>query len=70
MASLAIPWGEAKDDEAGEGGYHLIWTLDMVQSAMGLLAAGKYGNTTTGLDLPCNLLDRRWRLRPELLGGR
>jgi glucoamylase len=41
VASLAIPWGEAKDDEEGRGGYHLIWTRDMVQSAMGLLAAGK-----------------------------
>ena len=46
VASLAIPWGEAKDDQAGEGGYHLIWTRDMVQSAMGLLAAG---NTETPL---------------------
>ena len=46
VASLAIPWGEAKDDQAGEGGYHLIWTRDMVQCAMGLLAAG---NTETPL---------------------
>ena len=41
IASLAIPWGEAKGDEEGEGGYHLVWTRDMVQSALGLLAAGK-----------------------------
>ncbi len=40
VASLAIPWGEAKDDRDGEGGYHLVWTRDMVHSAMGLLAAG------------------------------
>ena len=41
IASLAIPWGEVKSDKDGEGGYHLVWTRDMVQSAMGMLAAGK-----------------------------
>lgn len=39
IASLAIPWGEAKGDE-DMGGYHLVWTRDMVNSATGLLAAG------------------------------
>lgn len=41
IASLAIPWGEAKGDEEGKGGYHLVWTRDMAHSASGLLAAGK-----------------------------
>ncbi|MBI4258343.1 MAG: glucan 1,4-alpha-glucosidase [Thaumarchaeota archaeon] len=45
IASLSIPWGQAKGDE-GKGGYHLVWTRDMVNSAMGLLAAG---NTETPL---------------------
>ena len=40
VASLTIPWGSARDDQAGKGGYHLVWTRDMVESAMGLLAAG------------------------------
>ena len=40
VASLSIPWGEARNDENGKGGYHLVWTRDMVESAMGLLAAG------------------------------
>ncbi|HTU43986.1 MAG TPA: glycoside hydrolase family 15 protein [Bryobacteraceae bacterium] len=40
IASLTIPWGEARDDKEGKGGYHLVWTRDMVESAMGLLAAG------------------------------
>jgi len=40
VASLAIPWGEAKGDLEGEGGYHLVWTRDLVQCALGLLAAG------------------------------
>lgn len=40
IASMSIPWGEAKGDE-DMGGYHLVWTRDMVNSATGLLAAGK-----------------------------
>ena len=39
VASLAIPWGEAKGDKDA-GGYHLVWTRDMVMSATALLAAG------------------------------
>ncbi|MBI2917335.1 MAG: glucan 1,4-alpha-glucosidase [Chloroflexi bacterium] len=45
IASMSIPWGEARGDE-DMGGYHLVWTRDMVNSASGLLAAG---NTATGL---------------------
>ncbi|MBW3637909.1 MAG: glucan 1,4-alpha-glucosidase [Armatimonadetes bacterium] len=40
IASLSIPWGEAKNDE-DTGGYHLVWPRDMVNSATGLLAAGQ-----------------------------
>lgn len=39
IASLSIPWGEVKGDE-DLGGYHLVWTRDMVKSAIGLLASG------------------------------
>jgi glucoamylase len=39
IASLATPWGEAKTD-TDAGGYHLVWTRDMVESATALLAAG------------------------------
>ena len=39
IASLAIPWGEAKGDQ-DQGGYHLVWTRDMVNSVTALLAAG------------------------------
>lgn len=39
IASLSIPWGEAKGDE-DLGGYHLVWTRDMVNSTAGLLASG------------------------------
>ncbi|HEY6419099.1 MAG TPA: glycoside hydrolase family 15 protein [Candidatus Binataceae bacterium] len=39
IASISIPWGESKGDE-DLGGYHLVWTRDMVNSATGLLASG------------------------------
>ncbi len=39
IASASIPWGQAKGDE-DLGGYHLVWTRDLVQSATGLLACG------------------------------
>jgi glucoamylase len=39
IASLSIPWGEAKGDE-DLGGYHLVWTRDMINSVTGLIAAG------------------------------
>jgi glucoamylase len=45
IASLSIPWGEVKGDE-DLGGYHLVWTRDMVSSTTGLLASG---NTETPL---------------------
>ena len=38
IASASIPWGEARSGE-DLGGYHLVWTRDMVNSATGLLAA-------------------------------
>ena len=40
IASLAIPWGEDKGDW-DRGGYHLVWTRDLVSSAAGLMAAGE-----------------------------
>lgn len=40
VASLSIPWGDTKDD-SDSGGYHLVWTRDMVQTATALLACGQ-----------------------------
>ena len=40
IASLSIPWGEARGDK-DQGGYHLVWTRDMISSASALLAAGE-----------------------------
>jgi glucoamylase len=38
VASLSIPWGHSHNDA---GGYHMVWTRDAVQAALGLLAAGE-----------------------------
>ncbi|MGA3035614.1 MAG: glycoside hydrolase family 15 protein [Terracidiphilus sp.] len=39
VASASIPWGQVKGDD-DLGGYHLVWTRDMVQTATALLACG------------------------------
>ena len=44
IASLAIPWGFSKGDN-DQGGYHLVWSRDMVETAGGLLAAGAHEDT-------------------------
>lgn len=41
IASLSIPWGFSKGDD-DLGGYHLVWSRDMVEAAGGLLAAGAH----------------------------
>ena len=40
VASASIPWGQAKGDD-DLGGYHLVWTRDMVQTATALLACNR-----------------------------
>jgi glucoamylase len=42
IASLSIPWGEERSDQDGLGGYHLVWTRDMCQSATALLTTGDW----------------------------
>ena len=39
IASLSIPWGQARGDHE-LGGYHLVWARDLVECAGGLLATG------------------------------
>ena len=48
VASMSIPWGETKDD-TDLGGYHLVWTRDLVQSATALLATGQTGTPLRAL---------------------
>jgi glucoamylase len=41
VASLAIPWGDARgDDDLTQGAYHLVWSRDLAQQGGGLLAIG------------------------------
>jgi glucoamylase len=48
IASLSIPWGDEKtDDEIG--GYHLVWTRDLVKSVTGLLCVGDYNTPLRAL---------------------
>ncbi len=37
VASLSVPWGETSDSR---GGYHLVWSRDLVESAGALVAIG------------------------------
>jgi glucoamylase len=48
VASMSIPWGEIKADQ-DLGGYHLVWTRDLVQSAIALLATGQTGTPLRAL---------------------
>src|SRR5215475_3852055 len=48
VASMSIPWGETKGD-LDIGGYHLVWTRDLVQSASALLASGQTGTPLRAL---------------------
>jgi glucoamylase len=41
IASLSIPWGFSKGDN-DLGGYHLVWSRDMVETAGGMLAVGAH----------------------------
>jgi hypothetical protein len=48
IASLSIPWGDEKSDEE-LGGYHLVWTRDMVKCVSSLLAVGDFGTPLRAL---------------------
>ncbi|HYJ92626.1 MAG TPA: glycoside hydrolase family 15 protein, partial [Pyrinomonadaceae bacterium] len=50
IASLSVPWGGgANANENNVGGYHLVWSRDIVQSALGLLASGRKGTARRAL---------------------
>jgi glucoamylase len=48
IASASIPWGQSKGDE-DLGGYHLVWTRDLVQTATALLGGGKSASARRAL---------------------
>jgi glucoamylase len=46
VASLSIPWGNARNDL---GGYHLVWSRDLVETAGALVALGARASAATTL---------------------
>jgi glucoamylase len=48
IASASIPWGQSKSD-SDLGGYHLVWTRDMVQTATALLACERTSSAMRAL---------------------
>ncbi len=67
IAALSIPLGEEISDEE-RGGYHVVWTRNMVQSATALLAVGDVSTPLRALlYLAGGLPARRRRSLPELL---
>ena len=48
IASLSFPWGASQGD-GDQGGYHVVWGRDMVETAGGLLAAGAHGEVHRAL---------------------
>ena len=48
VASMSIPWGETKGDD-DLGGYHLVWTRDLAQSATALLSSGQQATPRSAL---------------------
>lgn len=61
IASLSIPWGFAKGDD-DLGGYHLVWTRDLVETAGALLAAGANNDVRRVIDylVSTQLPDGHW----------
>lgn len=57
IASMSVPWGDVRGDD-DIGGYHLVWTRDMCQSATALLAAGSTETPFRSLEyLACTQLE-------------
>ncbi|MFA6180647.1 glycoside hydrolase family 15 protein [Acidithiobacillus sp.] len=68
VASLSVPWGESSDSR---GGYHLVWSRDLVESAGALLTLGA---TTEARHVLTYLIstqqaDGHW-LQNQWLGGK
>jgi glucoamylase len=68
VASLSVPWGEASDSR---GGYHLVWSRDLVESAGALLAMGAPAEARQVLTylISTQQADGHW-LQNQWLGGK
>jgi len=68
VASLSVPWG---DSSQSRGGYHLVWSRDLVETAGALVAMEDYRSAR---DVLCYLIatqqqDGRW-FQNQWLGGK
>ena len=68
VASLSVPWGESSDSR---GGYHLVWSRDLVESAGALLAMGAHREARQILAylISTQQADGHW-LQNQWLGGK
>jgi glucoamylase len=68
VASLSVPWGDASESR---GGYHLVWSRDLVQSAGALIAMGAYHSARDVLRylIATQMGNGRWH-QNQWLGGK
>lgn len=68
VASLSVPWGEASDSR---GGYHLVWSRDLVESAGALIVTGAVDEARKVLTylISTQQADGHW-LQNQWLGGK
>jgi glucoamylase len=68
VASLSVPWGE---DSNSRGGYHLVWSRDLVETAGALLALGCVADARDILSylIATQQGDGHW-LQNQWLGGK
>jgi glucoamylase len=68
VASLSVPWGEAS---TSRGGYHLVWSRDLVESAGALVAMGATQEARQVLTylISTQQTDGHW-LQNQWLGGK
>lgn len=56
IASMTVPWGQAVNaDNAGVGGYHLVWARDLYEMATAEIAAGDTAAANRSLDYLFNV---------------
>ena len=69
VASLSVPWG---DSSQSRGGYHLVWSRDLVETAGALVALGAYDDARDTLRylLATQQEDGHWSQNQWLGGAR
>ena len=71
IASLTVPWGQAINaDEAGVGGYHLVWARDLYQVSTAQIAIGDTRRRRALAGLPLRRPAEARRLVPAELAAR